>query len=401
MSMLDRVVTKPKPTPARICVYGPDKVGKSKLASQFPEPIFLDLEKKADQLRPMPPWVRAKTFNEVRDLGNELLRGKHGYKSLVIDTLDWLEPLIWKHVCEEEGEGNDIEGVGGGFKKGYTKATDVWRELLGILGEIQEHRGMHVILLAHSAVKTFKNPAGGDYGRVRMRLYAEASDLIRQWCKAVLYANFSAPSVRRGKLEHWKKAGSMRWLYTSWNPAFVAGNNYSLPEPRIELDGVKLLRLIEATQPGEAERPPIDPDLIAEIDEGLSVFEGENLEKARAYYEDAKTYYRLSDLRHLLNKIRTTQEEALPFEGDPPEQPAKTDETQAEGQTDLLYSEASELIEELKSSGDELPDIEERLEKATTVVELEALLEEVRDKVAAAFKKNDQEAVPADAEAAV
>jgi GTPase SAR1 family protein len=81
-----------------IVLYGPEGIGKTTLASQFPSPVFIDLESGSDTLdvvRVDPP----DSFDELLTLMDEL---KHeDFKTVVIDTADKLEQLITAHVLAE------------------------------------------------------------------------------------------------------------------------------------------------------------------------------------------------------------------------------------------------------------------------------------------------------------
>lgn len=285
MSLLEQVVTGETPEPARILVYGPDKVGKSEFGNSFPDPIFADLEGKAGGLRPAPPRLHIHHYGQLEGLVTELTDSKHGYQTLVVDTLDWLEPLIWKVVVgiasKKEGKGvTSIEDVGGGYKKGYTEANDVWRDLLRRLEALQRTRGMHVVLLAHSTVKTHKDPQGGDYGRIRTSLYGSAEDLIMQWVKAVCYATFEEAKTKKGKLAKRYGYGQKRFLFCNWHPAYRSGNNYGLPD-RLPLDAQAILEAVKS-------EPVVDPNLLAAIAEAVGFLSKKHAQAARREVEDHK-----------------------------------------------------------------------------------------------------------------
>ena len=80
----------------RVVIYGPEGVGKSSLAAQFPNPIFIDTEGSTDNM----DVVRLDKPTSWTMLNNQLnfiksnriidLDGKpYEVKTLVIDTIDW------------------------------------------------------------------------------------------------------------------------------------------------------------------------------------------------------------------------------------------------------------------------------------------------------------------------
>jgi len=156
---------------------------------------------------------------------------------VVIDSLDWLERLIWDEVCREYGV-KSIEKADGGYAKGYTHALTQWREVLGGLDALRNERGMCVLLLAHAKTETFEDPESAAYDRYSPRLHKHATALINEWCDAVLFATrkFRTESQDAGFSRTRSIAvalgadGGERVLRTVGSPACVAKNRYSLPD---------------------------------------------------------------------------------------------------------------------------------------------------------------------------
>jgi hypothetical protein len=109
-------------------IYGTDGVGKSVWASHSPRPIFIGAEKGTEQLD-VARFPQTESIGELLSQVRALQTEKHEFDSVVLDSLDWVEPLIWKAVCEE-GKVETIEQYAGGYGKGYTWALDLWRTLL-------------------------------------------------------------------------------------------------------------------------------------------------------------------------------------------------------------------------------------------------------------------------------
>ena len=77
---------------------------------------------------------------------------KHDYRTLVIDSLDWLERLIWADVCLHKHV-ESIEDIG--YAKGYVFALTQWREFLEGLTALRNDKGMMVVLVAHARIERF------------------------------------------------------------------------------------------------------------------------------------------------------------------------------------------------------------------------------------------------------
>ncbi len=209
----------------RLLLSGVEGIGKSTFGADAPSPIFLGAEDGTDHLdvkRLPAPRSWADVFRSVALLQAE----KHDFKTLVVDTVDWLEPLCWDSVCARDKK-KDIEDYG--FGKGYTAALDEWRKLLRALEGLRA-KGMHVVLLAHTHLKTFKNPLGDDFDRYELKLNLKAGGLLKEWCDAVLFANYETFTVKSQGAQKAKGVSSgARYVYTERTAAYDAKNRYGLP----------------------------------------------------------------------------------------------------------------------------------------------------------------------------
>src|SRR3990167_8891677 len=84
--------------PDRILLYGTEGIGKSTFGAHAPDPIFLAAEDGVRHLD-VASFPEPKTWAEVMEAVGTLLTETHTYKTLVVDTLDWIEPLIADDVC--------------------------------------------------------------------------------------------------------------------------------------------------------------------------------------------------------------------------------------------------------------------------------------------------------------
>ncbi len=156
MSLLNKIKTGKHPKPPRILEYGTEGIGKSTLASESPEPIFIPTEDGLGQID-CASFPLAKTFQDVIDALAALYSEPHDYQSVVIDSIEWLERLVWDATSERFGVKN-IEKVDGGYSKGYTHCLNEWRQIIDGLDALRNERGMIVILIAHSKVEKFDDP---------------------------------------------------------------------------------------------------------------------------------------------------------------------------------------------------------------------------------------------------
>lgn len=229
--MLLSAVTKGKvKEPYRVLMYGREKIGKSSWAAGAPAPIFIDAENGTTELD-VARFPKPESWEDVFDAINELAGGGHEFKTVVFDTVDWLEGLCWKHVCHEGGQ-ESIEAFG--YGKGYTAALDEWRRFVAALDRLVA-ANMNVILLAHSSVRSFKNPEGEDYDRYELKLHVKAAGLLKEWPKALLLAKDERFAVKDEKTKRVRGVSSgQRLVCTEPSAAYDAGNRYNLP-PTLDL----------------------------------------------------------------------------------------------------------------------------------------------------------------------
>jgi hypothetical protein len=232
---MERIHTGRRHTPPRLLIYGTEGIGKSTTAAQAPNPIFIPTEDGLDQID-CSSFPLAGTLADVESSLQSLLNEEHDFASVVIDSVDWLERLIWDVLCEQYGV-SSIEKVDGGYAKGYTHALTQWRTVLNDLNALRCKRGMCVILLAHAKVEKFEDPEHSTYDRYSPRLHKHATALITEWADAVLFATrkiitktedggFGRDRTIAAGLG---KDGGERVLRTVGSPACVAKNRYSLP----------------------------------------------------------------------------------------------------------------------------------------------------------------------------
>ena len=235
MSLIQQIHSGPRHAPPRLMIHGTEGIGKSTTAAQAPKPIFIQTEDGLGQID-CDSFPLARSFGDVVAALSALYAEKHDYQTVVIDSLDWLERLIWDLLCEQYGV-SSIEKVDGGYAKGYTHALTQWREILNGLDALRNERGMCVILLGHSKVEKFEDPEHSAYDRYSPRLHKQANALITEWADAVLFATRKIITKTedagfgrdRTVAAGLGKDGGERILRCVGSPSCIAKNRYSLP----------------------------------------------------------------------------------------------------------------------------------------------------------------------------
>lgn len=215
--------------PRRILLYGVHGVGKSTWAAEAPGPIFLDVEDGIGDID-VAKTERLKDYGSVVSSVSWLVSNPHEFKTVIIDTADWLEHLIFDDVARAEGKTN-IEAIG--YGKGYKIAAKKWQFLLQGLEALRE-KGMTIVILCHAQVKKFTPPDGDGYERYEPALHEVGSRILQEWCDEVLFACFRIFTRTEdqgfGKERKIAVGGKDRLIKTSESASVIAKNRLRLPE---------------------------------------------------------------------------------------------------------------------------------------------------------------------------
>jgi hypothetical protein len=272
--------------PLWITLYSAEGLGKSTFASRAPSPIFLDVEHGTRELDverfafdDLTGRTTPESFTEILLALRALETEEHQYKTVAIDTLDAVEALIHSHICFRDAK-QSIEDYG--FGKGYVAALDEWRILIAHFERLRK-RGLNVITLAHSAVKTFKDPSSDGWDRHQMKLHQSAAGLVKERSDIVLYGSYEEYAVKSDKTKRLQGVSTgARIIHTTHNAAWDAKNRHDLPE-QMPLDWDDFYAAVQAHRPAE-------PAVLAnEIRRKAKEIGGEVQEKALAFIEQHAT----------------------------------------------------------------------------------------------------------------
>lgn len=227
----------------RVIIYGPEGIGKSSFAAQFPEPLFIDTEGSTDNM----DVARMDKPTSYTMLKNQIAFVKANptcCKTLIIDTIDWAESLIVEDVCAQHGK-KGIEDFGWG--NGYTYTKEEVGRFLNMLQDLIE-LGINVVLTAHAQMRKFEQPDEmGAYDRWELKLGKKTSSqtapLVKEWADMVLFANYKTV-VMTTDTNKKKATGGARVLYTEHHPAWDAKNRHGLPS-ELPLDYASIAHIFD------------------------------------------------------------------------------------------------------------------------------------------------------------
>lgn len=227
----------------RILIHGAGGLGKTTLAASAPAPIFLDCNQGSsgfdvarytfdDNGRTKP-----ESFEELLAALRDIAKTGYssGFRTVVVDVLSDVEPLIWAEVIRKDGKARSIEEVGGGYGKGVKAAIDEWRRMVAVLEECWRS-GLHVVLLDHSSVQKEKNATGADYGSFLPKIDPGASRFLHTWSDLTLFLQVDTVLVpddandRKAKKLFAESSGK-RLLHARPAAEWLAKSRPELPDP--------------------------------------------------------------------------------------------------------------------------------------------------------------------------
>ncbi len=265
MSILSKATNGRVKQPFFGAIYGVDAVGKTSLAAGSGKTLIIDLEK-GSRFIDVNRLEDITTLAEINAVIDELLTTEHDFQTLAIDSLDQLEPIIWAEALNEMSDAtkypeykgrkfSHIEDVP--YMKGYENSVDVWEALVKKLRELQTKRGMNVILIGHTLLKTHNDPqTNTSYDRYILKLHHKAAAKVRELVDYVLFMNFETVTAVDEKTHKTKAFGDgARHIYTERRPSHDAKSRESLPYDialPIENAWKALMSHIEKAQSNEA-----------------------------------------------------------------------------------------------------------------------------------------------------
>jgi len=222
----------------KILVYGPEGIGKSTFASQFPNPVFIDTEgstKHMDVLRTPKP----SSWTMIKEQVAYFKANPYKCDTLVMDTADWAEQLCKVEVC---AKGNKKSIADFGYGNGFIYLADEFGKLLNSFEELID-LGINVVITAHAQMRKFEQPDEmGSYDRWEMKLEKKVFPLLKEWADMVLFANYETYVVKTEDKKN-KAQGGKRIMYTSHHPCWDAKNRHNL-EVKLPFDYISIAHCI-------------------------------------------------------------------------------------------------------------------------------------------------------------
>lgn len=259
--------------PPRVLIYGPPKLGKTTLANEFPDAVFLQTETGENSTDEITTFGEMGSYNDVISGIAALYTEDHTFKTLVLDSADKFEPMLWAGVCEQNNWNEGIETPG--YGKGYLAADGYWRDFISGCNALRRDRGMSIVYIAHSEIGRFDDPRTTSYSRYDIRLHKRAIGILCDEVDVILCLNQEA-SIKEekqgfNKVRAHAEGGVQRWMYLEGRPSMNAGNRYNMPPKMPYMRGKGYEALAKYFPHANGGVAPAEPEPVSETVEAKPV----------------------------------------------------------------------------------------------------------------------------------
>jgi len=257
----------------RIILMGPPKIGKTAFAvgakyegsklvdAGLNDPIVFPIKgEEGIDAYAVPAFPVFANFRDVLDGIRVIFEEDHEYRTIVVDSLSALGPIVEDDVCAEF-EVDNIRKVPG-FKTGEMAVKVRWRQFLDALTFLRNEKNMSAILISHLRIRKALNQDTDTYDAYELNVENDIAELLKQWADATFFATMKLSIKKDGEDTKFSKArrkgidvsGGQRFLFTQPRPAHPTGGRgvYGELPAEIPLDwGAFQAAVAEASSHGD------------------------------------------------------------------------------------------------------------------------------------------------------
>lgn len=175
-------------------------------------------------------FPKVETYEQLISQIHELLNGEHdsnGFETVGFDSLDMIEKLIHKQICEKA----NVPGIDAfNYGKGRSQTITELIELEKLIYRLVVEKNLNVWYIAHCVAMDVNDPVLGlNYQNYELALHKskkmDASKNFVDKVSTILFANHILVKTEDG----YAKSTEQRGLFTEFRPGHLAKNRYGLP----------------------------------------------------------------------------------------------------------------------------------------------------------------------------
>lgn len=243
MQILNRINNTRHQEGLRIVIAGQEKMGKTTLGCQAPNPLLVPLEIGYSGVT-VTKTPMLESYADVETLLGEIKQvaqaGQFPYKTIIFDSATALERMIHDKVLRMDAsysQGNKkavtMESALGGYGKAYTYANETFSNFLKSCDELAVYGGINIILTCHVFAAKLIDPNAGEFDCWDLLLHSPKNqktygkrEMITQWADIVGFL-YEPMYVSKGEnITRGMSANKGRVMGLSRTPSYVAGNRY-------------------------------------------------------------------------------------------------------------------------------------------------------------------------------
>ena len=218
MGLLPTEKTKPRVdlSAFHFLLHSAPKTGKTTFASGYPDALFVATEKGHNAISCFK--VDVTTWDEFLEVGAELAAGGHGFKTVIIDTVDNALNLCRLHICKKYGVEHEADL---NFGKGYALILSEFSRVINKLSQL----GFGLVMISHSEVLEITTRTGTTH-KIVPSIRDKARKLILGMSDFIFYGDIQVVKEPDG-------TESLRRVWrTKPHPNYDAGDRTGrLPDP--------------------------------------------------------------------------------------------------------------------------------------------------------------------------
>lgn len=225
--------------PRRVLFHGTNFIGKTTFASQaFGGCLLGNFEDDKDADMDKTPVLRRwEDYIEWFGAGGHIdvaaSKSDFPYRWIALDTIDALQSLIEKHICQAKGV-DSMAADCFSYGKGGKLVEAYWMKVKASLDWLHSERGLGIILLAHSEAVKMTPPDAPSYERWEPAVGEFARDLLCDWVQEIFFGSFrtfiATEDAGFNRTRNIAAGGTERVIKTTPSAGVRAKNRLNMPE---------------------------------------------------------------------------------------------------------------------------------------------------------------------------